>query len=424
MRQLVILTLLLTTSCLQMGGPEECVRKRVSAGGVIEKHHPRVGGGPQTQRWPEPDVKIPGELLSFRMIAPFTACEGDTLAVTVEVLGPEGEVVVFSATPVAVAADDHVESTITFTSTRPGTFTVTANFGEALGTRGDGRTITPFPAADATPVVLPTGVTCLERAWPVSATSIACESENETIAVVEADGGLFTFEGKELVTVDDVLWSETDAGVLERREKQNGVFMLTNQWPGFGGPPVRGAHTKSLAIRRLPDTTSFTLAAVTGAGGRTERTFSNNDPLTEIYFFAGTIQAGSQGAAVCSECIADVVALDSTLLWRQATPPSMFQLIPITGFDRDRANPTTPSPSTETLGHYARLGLQPLEPYERWPLFVDLSRAGGFSVLFDARSNGVVTSVWPRDRVLRIGPNFATVTNPGGGIAVAPLPAN
>ncbi|MBL8911545.1 MAG: hypothetical protein JNM17_12700 [Archangium sp.] len=421
MRQLIIVTLLLTTSCPQ-GGPDECVRKRVSAGGIIEKHHPRVGGGPPTT-WPEPDVSVPGEALSFRLIAPFTTCEGDALdAATIEVEGPNGEPVVFEATPVVAGADDHVETTVTFSPPGPGAYSVSVNFGAELGARGDSRTITPFPAADAVPVPLPAGVTCVGRAWPVSASSIACESENQRLAVIEADGGLFTFDGTQLVAVDEVLWSETDAGVLERREKQNGTFTVTNQWPGFGGPPVRGFHTSTVALRRSPDVTGITLVAVRFGGGRVERTFTNSDPQLDVYFLAaGTIQAGTQGAAVCTECIPDVVGLDSQLLWHQA--PTPFTRTLITGVDRFSAT-TAVGIVQSQLGHYARLGIPALEPQAHWPLFVDVSR-NGYTVLFDARPDGgIVTSVWPRARVLRIGPNFATVITEDGGIGVAPLPAN
>jgi hypothetical protein len=418
-RQLIIISLLVVTSC-PTPTPDACERQRVSMSGVIEKHKARFGGGPQTQRWPAPDVRIPHEPISLRMIAPFTSCDGDALEVTVTVRGPNDELIGAVSTPVALAADSHVESTVTFTPPRPGTYTVQADFGADLGTRSDGTTVTPFPAGTAVPISLPPGVTCDAPAWPVSATSIACEAGN-TVSVIEADGGVQTFEGQRLVAIDDVLWSENDAGVLERREAQNGTFAVTHQFPGFGAPPVRGFHTKRLAVRRRADLTSVTLGMVRTAGAAVDRTFTNSDPQLDLYFFEGvTVQAATQGSAVCSECFPDVVALDATLLWQQA-PNTPYVLELIQGGARSQADVVRRLQPVVSLGHDAKLGLPALAPLERWPLFVDAARSD-LMVLFEHRDDGgVAMSAWPRTGVLHVGPSFATLVNADGGLAIAPL---
>jgi hypothetical protein len=348
------------------------------------------------------------------MFAPLTSCASDQLRATFEVLAPDSSPVEHTATALVTSADFRVESTVTFTPTTAGTHVVRAVFEPSLGVRSTTVDVFANAARDAVVVPLPAGVTCSKPPWPVSADTFACESPNDVVSVVSADGGTERFTGRSLVAVGDVLWSETQLGELERREPGDGGFAVTNRWPGYGSTPIRGLHTRTTAVRRK-NMSNVLVGAVSIDGGWRESFFSLGDLETALFFYEHDTAVRSAGGN-CAPCLSSLVAFDPEVAWQQFGSQSMLQ-----GFRRPIADDTQFKGAQHNLQLVARPGLPAQEHLERWPLWLDPSERTDLSVLVTPHAGALRWSVWPRGQVLRVGPEFVSLKH-DAGVRIAPIP--
>jgi hypothetical protein len=394
--------------------PMDCARQQVSEEGFVNGGFAggfgggfaggRGGGGGAI-----PDLHTVGTPVTLRMFAPLTSCASDALRSSVEVLAPDNTAVESTFTAPQRAADAHVESTLTFTPARPGTYVVRASFEPSLGVRA--TTVQVLSSFVEQGVVVPAAPTpCAREPWPVTADTVACEWSAQRIALLHGDGGVDTFDGVNLVTAGEVLWS-VNVDTLERRTwSADAGLVLTRAWPGFSTLRIRGLHTRDQAVRRR--NVGTLVAAVTVDGGQVEAT-SNALDFALFFREPGDTVVRVLNDFVCSTgCLASVVALDTDFVWQQFGAGS-----PLNGFRRPFTEQTPFTRPSQLLTFTARHDTQQ-EELERLPLWVDLDSAT--AALVRPKNGGLEWSLWPKQRVLRVGPTHA-VLRTDGGYLVAPL---
>jgi hypothetical protein len=403
--------------------PPDCQRNQVSADGFVNGQQGGFGGsfgggfgGGTGGAGNNLTVRLPNEPITLRMIAPLTSCATDELRVSVEVLGPDSQPIEHTQTALMSAADFHVETQVTFTPQEAGTFVVRAAFEPSLGVRTTTAQVLHTWEGQGTPVAIPSSVTCSKPAWPVTRDTIACESMNERISVVSSDGGVSSFTGHGLVTVDSVLWSETVAGDLERRAPDpDGGFSITHSWAGFGATPIRGMHTATTAVRRK-NTPNAMVSAVVIDGGVTDGFFSSSDLDSALFFYEHDRQVREAGGFACStSCLQSIVAMDDEIAWQQFGLGS-----PLAGFRRPITDDSVFRGAQNSLSAVARTEVPAVEPLERWPLWLDPSNRQDLAILIHPHSGSLNWTAWPRTRVLRVGRSFVVIST-DGGVVIAPI---
>lgn len=399
--------------------PPDCMRNPVSADGFITGQQGGFGGGiiggGTGGGFASVQIRLPGEPITLRMVAPLTSCATDDLRVSVEVLGPDSQPVDHTDTQLQRAADSHVELSTTFTPQEAGTFVARAVFEPSLGVRTTSLNVLHRWEGQGTPIAIPPSVACSKPAWPVTSSSVACESMNELISVVSSDGGLSSFIGHGLVAVGDVLWSETLAGNLERRVPDtDGGFTVTNTWPGFGSSAIRGLHTRTTAVRRKNVPNSVATAVVID-GGVVDGFFTSSDLDTAYFFYEHDQTVRIAGGFSCSGCLQAIVGFDNEVVWQQFGASSI-----LAGFKRPITDDTQFRGARHALQAFARSSLAPLEPLERWPLWLDPSDRQDLSVLIHPHSGSLNWTVWPRARVVRVGAEHLVIST-DAGVVVAPI---
>ncbi|MFT3712429.1 MAG: hypothetical protein QM817_32680 [Archangium sp.] len=417
--RLLRLAFFLALACSPPPTPD-CMRSQVSSDGFINGAQGGfgggvIGGGTGGGFGTSVQVRLPGEPITLRMVAPLTSCATDDLRVSVEVLGPDSQPIEHTDTQLQRAADFHVEISTTFTPQEAGTFVARAVFEPSLGVRTTSLNILHTWEGQGTPVAIPASVSCSKALWPVTSSSVACESMNEVISVVSSDGGVSSFVGHGLVAVGDVLWSETLAGNLERRVPDaDGGFTITNSWTGFGSTPIRGLHTRTTAVRRKNVGNSVATAVVID-GGTVDGFFSSSDLDTAYFFYEHDQTVRVAGGFSCSGCLQSVVGFDNEVVWQQFGVGSV-----LSGFKRPITEMTQFRPPQQSLNVFARTSVAPLEPLERWPLWVDPADRQALSILIHPRSGALNWTVWPRARVVRVGAEHVLIST-DAGVVVAPI---
>ena len=358
-------------------------------------------------------IILEGERVTMRLVAPLTSCPTDDLRANIEVLAPDSSTVEHTFTGPTRAADAHVEGNLEFTVTAPGLYVVRAVFEPSLGVRTTTvNVIGTFSEARATAVPLPTGFACAEVPWPVTGDTIACERSGAQISLLSSDAGVTTFDGTDLVVVGDVLWSETATRTLERREWSDGGLTVTRSIPGFSATPIRGLHTRTTAIRKRAN--GDLVGVALPDGGLLESFFSSSDFTSGVFFYENDGTARVAGSFSCGDCLNSLVAFDDGVAWQQFGSGSQ-----VNGYKRPITAATPFSTPNFVLQVEPRPGL-PIEPMERWPLWVDPANRATISILIRPKYGALEWSAWPRDRVLRVGPTHAVVRT-SVGFLVAPL---
>lgn len=359
-------------------------------------------------------INLEGEAISLRMVAPLTSCPSDTLRASVEVLAPDSTILASVSTAPLRAGDTHVETRVDFTPPTPGLYVVRAVFEPSLGVRTQTLNIlSTFKESQGTPITLPSGVTCSKSPWALSQDTIACEHTSGQISLISADAGVLTFSGSALVVADNVLWTETSTHTLERREWADGGLSLTGSVQGFAAEPVRGLHTRTTAIRRRDN---GLLGALLPDGGLFETSFTTTDYESGLFFFEPnelTLRVANSFA--CGNCLNSLVGFDDATAWQQFGSGSI-----VNGFKRPITVMTPFMTPAFMLQIEARATTPPLEPLERWPLWIDPSARPTTSVLVRPHAGALEWSAWPRGRVVRVGSRFAVLTTQTGFL-VAPL---
>lgn len=194
-----------------------------------------------------------GREVRFDVTAPLIACASDAVHVEVEAYDDANAPVPVSAGTPTISSG-LVTVTLSLTPPSPGVYAVKVFFEPSLGNVQLPVVVAVEP--DVTPIdeLFPSSMqACLGGLDRTTAGAVLCSNGADTIvyrAGVEVD----RFPGAGLAVADDVAWTQTAQGVLERRVEADGGFVLEGQVAGFpaGLDTAVGEHTRTVALRGTP----------------------------------------------------------------------------------------------------------------------------------------------------------------------------
>ncbi len=346
--------------------------------------------------------------LTLTVFAPVSGCPGDepvvnaTLVDARNQLGPTPT----TSVPFVGVGLGAISSTVSVLPTAPGQYTLRVAFEPStLGVRefildvaADGR------EGATTRVPIPDGAGCsLNRVWPVSDDTVACEAQS-MVTVTSADGGSTTFPGAQLVVADDVLWSINATERLERRVWEDGGLQLTHSFPDFPPTPSPGMHDTDVAMRFLSNG-RLTRVRVLADGGTDLLQYSLASGRPPLAYFTEDDELpwrwslSSCSIGVC-RAVSDLVALEPGFVWRALKPQGSLFGKRLHAFTRPmddlEGNPRF------SLDYLAEETASPEVPFERMPLWVEPG-VGAMKVLVSISGPDLELTAWPRAEVVRVG---------------------
>lgn len=366
-----------------------------------------VGGGTGTAGTISP-LGIVNTPLTLTVFAPVSGCPGEEPVVNATLvdghnqLGPTPT----SSVPFVGVGVGAISSTVNVLPTEPGRYTLRVAFEPStLGVRefildvaSDGRD------GATTRVPIPDGTGCsLNRVWPVSDDTVACEARS-MVTVTSADAGTTTFPGAQLVVAGNVLWSINSTEQLERRVWEDGGLQLTHRFPDFPPAPTPGMHDVDVAMRFL---TNGRLARVrvwadggtellqysVGSGTSSRAYFTEEDEVPWRWSLSPC------ATGVC-RAVDDLAALEPGFVWRAMTADNQFGKVRLNAFARPmgdlEGNPLF------SLDFPAEEAASPEAPFERLPLWLEPG-LGPMKVLVSVSGSDLELTAWPRAEVLRVG---------------------
>lgn len=192
-----------------------------------------------------------GREVRFDVTAPLIACASDTVRVDVEAFDEANQPVPVSAGTPQVSGGV-VTATLSLTPTTPGVHAVRVFFEPSLGNVQLSVVVAVEPDVAPIDETFPVAMNrCFGGLARAASGAVLCSDGVDTVVY---RGGVeeSRFTGGGLVVVDDVAWTQTDQGVLERRVERDGGFVLEGQATGYplgtGGEFV-GEHTRTVALR-------------------------------------------------------------------------------------------------------------------------------------------------------------------------------
>lgn len=378
---------------------------------------PVTGFGGGGGRNLSPPLGIVNTPLSLTVFAPFSACAGDAPVVNATLVDAQNRLVPeLTSTAPLLNLSSAVRSTITVLPTVAGQYTLRVAFEPSLGARefeldvaADGldRAVTRVP--------LPSASSCsLNRLWPVSDDTVACEARLAGLVTVgSADGGSTGFAGTQLVVVGNVLWSINATEQLERRVWEDGGLSLTHSISDFPPAATPGMHDVDVALRfasngRLvrvrvqPDGGADALQYALSLGGTPLAYFTEADDVP--YRWSSSLC----GIGSCVD-VAHLVALEPGFVWVDDPPMNdPFGKGPLQAFARPigalQGNPSF------GLEYEPEALITPDAPFERLPLWL-AAGVGRQKVLVSISDGGLELTAWPRADVLRVGRNHVVLSD-------------
>ena len=366
----------------------DCFRERVGREGNLR---------PLLDLTAVPELMVLNEAQTVRVFAPFTACEGETPTFRAELFDADNMPIEVDAQ--LTLASGLVWVDVSYTPKNAGAHFLRVGFEPNLGARAVSLLVAG--PADVTRGAV-VKVTDCESPWPLGADAVACETEGE-VSVFFSDGGVERFAGEAVATAGDVLWS-VEASELQRRALDGGALIRTNRWSGVSTSRLAGQHTGSSAFRLGLGNEVKVLTQHDGVGSTDGVAAQQAEPPPTFYVVTdrGFAEVGLGG---CKD-----------FACRLLTFPISFEPGFVWSFDGElastflRATPMSlsldPNPAPPTL--LPKRMVEPGSfdgPFELVPLW-----AG--PVLISMRGGSVNASVWPRERVLRVGSNFVVVKGP------------
>jgi hypothetical protein len=297
-----------------------------------------------------------------------------------------------------------VWTTVAFTPPDSGTYVARASFEPSLGEASGSVSITPF--FDERGVTITSATDCTDTPWPLGGTTLACETSSG-IALYAADGGRFEFDGVNLVTAGDVIWSLRDAGAgyaLQRHVWSGSSLALTDEWAGeFSADRIRGLHTPDMAIRLRSPLGGHQFLMVARRGASLKEAFIPDDVAV---LDGGNIFWSETGVSDSSQLVAFAgvpwIVAPPNVSGRDCgfTAAVLSLRFSPSGYGYGLPSPAHPTPP-------------PSREFEQWPLWLDIS---GRTV--------IPTKNWfsdfPLSRVVRVGSTHVLLETDGGYL-LAPL---
>jgi hypothetical protein len=338
---------------------------------------------------------LEGQPVELVFNSPLTTCEGDVLSARIEGVGSDGVPFELEPGPVSEHAGAPAQVRPRFTPPGPGLFTFRVAFEPSLGVRTTYLVVAAVPRS--TPAGIDLAIDC-DDPWPLTADTIACESVTNGVELFSVDGGYQSFDGAALAVAGDVLWSVSNAGVLERRTFEDGGLALTHQHAGFSHQPMPSEQGAEFALRL---TTEFRANLINAdAGSRV---------TVDNYGFMVLVHPLGLSHTPCAPsglCIGPVVGADPRAVWIR----DRFQVIamprPIARGQFGALNfPSAQVTSTEPTNHF-----------ERIPFWLRTSQ--GTEVLLSMDLGEPSAIALPRDQVLKVGREFLALALPDGGVRI------
>jgi hypothetical protein len=383
-RVLATTLLLCSTACVP-SGDDACARFSVE--------QVRDGNG-QLLHAADIPLGLEGAPVEVTLHAPLTSCVSDALRVSATVQGPDGasspvEVV---EGPVPVGIFGAVRARLRFQPVVPGPHALSVAFEPSLGARTVTVDVAAFGELRAGRRL--SALDC-DEPWPLGEEVIACEHAGR-VTLRSPAGELTAGAGSELVVTGQVLWFVTPAGQLERHAFTDGGLVRTHAWPGFARVPTPALQTPEVALRFREDGGLTRLRL--RDGGVEERTFFVNPSSQAVYASDrdGVLTAWTDDGCARAECteLSRVLALSGEATWRL--------LDGVRGW-RWPWSTLTPEAPSYSLRYEAASAVRPSAAFERSPLWLAQPFDAGLRALVSTDDGVVTYSVFPRDRVLRVG---------------------
>lgn len=350
-----------------------------------------------------------GHTLTRVMTAPVTTCRTEATA-TIEVYAPGNRRSTGTVGPVSIIGRV-ARANATFTPDEPGRWSLSVSF-SGLGERTVDVDVLPaFREGDATPLVIPPGVSCPRGPWVVSQTAGApdfvrgaCEQPDASIALFTLDGGdVSTVGGMHLAVAEDVAWLlSADGTQLERHAWRDGGLELTDRWNDFVPTRIGGEHSRTRAVRAQSGYIVRVIDLVDAVdSAQRSSQFDFEDAL-----FSYEADGASNIQADRSQELSGVVALEPRAKWRfNSLTPEVVSL------ERRPINIVIPGGVPIPLPP-GKVRKAALEPMERAPLWVS-SDAGALFLAVDP--SGLTTTIWPNLPLVRAGDHFVILQALDGG---------
>jgi hypothetical protein len=357
-------------------------------------------------------VAVVGVESRLAFTSPLSTCVSDVLRARAEVFDAENRPVAATLGQLSRDSGAHARVELSFRPTTPGVYLLRVSFEPSLGVH---QVLLPVAEVarertTASPVSW-SRADCHGGLWPVDGDTVACERRDAgVIEVLPREGGLTAFEGAFLVAADEVLWSLTPSGTLERRAWRDGGLELTAATPGFLLADTASLHAPTFAGRWRAN---GRFAVVTGETSLTvhETTRSYSPPPDFAaphadggawFFWADRTPCLEQG------CLRPQGRAGVEAGYRWDTPP-----LRVLDASDAQVGRTFDGVRTEALA-------PPAEGFARLPPRVSPASVGGPSWrVFGVVQDGVVRFVALEDvEPLRFGLRFAIAARADGGVAL------
>ncbi|MGV3624841.1 MAG: hypothetical protein ACO1OB_28735 [Archangium sp.] len=353
------------------------------------------------------EAVVVGESATITVFAPLTSCVSDEVRASVELFDPDN----LPAPPEPLSVETNagvVRVEVTFTPTRAGDHFIRVVAEPNLGARS--TTVTAVGRAELNAgvvIALPNPVEhCREGVWPLGTDAVVCEpSDGGLVGVFFADGGSTQFPGRDVVTAGPVLWSVTSS-TLERRSSLDGGLILRGTWANFGGDPAPALQGEDFAIRRNALGMLVLLQPDEGTGLTLDS--SGTGP---VVFDGSRVLSSDPFCSVDCQLAQPVTAVEPGYFWSRDS----FD----TTFVRAWRMPIGITSSASAVLH-RRVRSRALVrgPFERLPLW--LEHSADEAMLAGFHDDALTLSIWPIDRVLRVGAEAVVVKESNESVRLVP----
>lgn len=382
------LALLVLSACQQPFEPP-CHRNDVSRFGNFQNYDDSGA----------PELLAVNERVELRVFAPLTMCPDEAPTFSVQLSDEAGQRLdVESATLTHDARIAFV--TVAFTLRTPGKYALSVLFDSDLGVRS-------VPLLVPAPPVLDEGVVVRIPAncggvWPLANDAVVCEADDE-VAVFFADGGSTRFEGRQVATAGNALWSvDPTHARLERRAYVEGTVRQPEQWAGFSGDAIAGQHGEAFALRGASD--GSVKLVRTGISAPVGTPYAVKAPPA-LFFLVGMSARTVSADVTCEGCewLTQPLAIDSNSVWSGGTPYVWASRLDLAYLS-----------STAVVVPHGEVAAPVITgPFNVLPLWVD----DALVRFTNARASA---TTWPRERVLRVSDAFVVLKEDATTVRLVP----